>query len=240
MTNKSRRGTSPILRELRSLRVLLAHPEDQDGQELIAQLQRIGCQVKAAWPPTERVPEDTDLVFLAVRPELLSMDLPWLLREDAPPIIAVVNYENPTIIEAVLAINALGVVASPVKSFGLLTSIAVARHLSEVKRDRQRYVARLEQRLASLRKIAKAKAILMNTRAISEEEAYKVIRDQAMSKRITTEEIADALIKANEILGLETRPRATPVAIDSRKVSPDMSPDHPRNAQRGAPVKALR
>ncbi len=217
MTSRSRRGTSPILRELRSLRVLLVHPEDQDGQELIAQLQRIGCQIKAMWPPMERVPEDTDLIFLAVRPELLSVELPWLLREDTPPVIAVVNYENPTIIEAVLAINALGVVASPVKSFGLLTSIVVARHLSEAKRNRERYVARLEQRLASLRKIAKAKAILMNSRGISEEEAYKVIRDQAMSKRVTTEEIADALINANEILGLEPRPRATPVILEGRK-----------------------
>jgi hypothetical protein len=45
MSSKST-GTSRLLRELRSLRVLLFHPEDQDGQELIAQLQRIGCQVK--------------------------------------------------------------------------------------------------------------------------------------------------------------------------------------------------
>ena len=40
-------GTSRLLRELRSLRVVVFHPEDQDGQELIGQLGRIGCQVKA-------------------------------------------------------------------------------------------------------------------------------------------------------------------------------------------------
>ena len=32
--------------------------------------------------------------------------------------------------------------------------------------------------------------------------AYDMIREQAMSKRVTTEEIADAIINANEILSL--------------------------------------
>ncbi len=41
----------------------------------------------------------------------------------------------------------------------------------------------------------------MNTRGLSEDDAYKIIRDQAMSKRVTAEEIADAVINANEILG---------------------------------------
>ncbi len=194
-------GTSRRLRELRSLRVLLIHPDDADGQELNAQLQRIGCQVKAAWPPMDRLAEDADIVFFAMRPEVMLQEPQWVKRDDAPPVIAVVNYENPTIIEAVLRLNAVGVIASPVKSFGLLTSIVLARHVAQAAREREKYVARLEQRLAGLRKIAKAKAILMNTRSMSEEEAYKVIRDQAMSKRVTTEEIADAVINANEILG---------------------------------------
>lgn len=204
-TPPSRRGESGTprrLRELRSLRVLLIHPDDADGQELNAQLQRIGCKVKATWPPPDRLPEEADLIFFAMRPEILSLDVSWLKREDAPPVIAVVNYENPTIIEAVLQLDALGVVASPVKSFGLLTSVVLARHLADVRREQKRYVGRLEQRLNSLRKIAKAKAILMNTRGLSEEDAYKVIRDQAMAKRVTTEEIADAVINANELLGL--------------------------------------
>ena len=40
----------------------------------------------------------------------------------------------------------------------------------------------------------------MRTRNMSDEEVYNLIRDLTMSKRITTDEIADAVIKANEIL----------------------------------------
>lgn len=196
-------GASRLLRDLRSLEVVVFHPDDADGQELIAQLRRIGCQLKAFWPPRDRLPDNTDLVFLAVRPEGGQQEPAWAKRDDPPPVIAVVNYENPTVIERVLRLNAYGVVASPVKSFGLLTAIVVARSQAERERERVRYVAKLEARLAALRKIAKAKSILMQTRQVSEEDAYKLIREQAMTKRVTTEEIADAIIKANEILAFE-------------------------------------
>lgn len=202
---RSTSGTSRLLRELRSLRVLVFHPDDQDGQELIGQLGRIGCQVKAYWPPLDRLPEESDLIFFAMRPEVLSMDLPWLRKEGLPPMIPVVNYENPVILEAVLQLNAYGVIASPVKSSGLLTAIAVAVNQAEKARTREKYLSRLEQRLTAQRKIAKAKAILMLSRNISEEEAYNLIRNRAMTKRMTTEEIADAVIKANEILGLDVK-----------------------------------
>jgi AmiR/NasT family two-component response regulator len=200
---KSPSGTSRLLRDLRSLEVVVFHPDDADGQELIAQLRRIGCQVKAFWPPRDRLPEKPDLVFLAVHPEGGQQEPAWARRDDAPPVIVVVNYENPTVVESVLRLNAYGVVASPVKSFGLLTAMVVARSQAERERERVRYVAKLEARMAGLRKIAKAKTILMQTRQVSEEEAYKLIREQAMTKRVTTEEIADAIIKANEILAFE-------------------------------------
>lgn len=200
---RSTSGTSRLLRELRSLRVVVFHPSDHDGEEIIRQLQRIGCQVKAFWPPLDVVPDEVDLVFLAVRPEVLAHDYSWLKMEPTPPLIAVVNYENPTIVEAVIKVTAHGILASPVKSFGLLTSIVVARQLAAKEREQAKHIDRLEQRLAGIRRLTKAKAILMQTRDISEDQAYEIIREQAMSKRVTTEEIATAIINANEILGFK-------------------------------------
>lgn len=197
------RATPALLRDLRSLQVVVFHPEDADGQELLGQLRRIGCQVKAFWPPQDRLPEETGLVFFAVRPEALAEEPAWLKRESLPPVIAVVNYENPITIEAVLRLNAAGIVASPVKSFGILSATVVALAQAQRARERERYAAKLEQRLSGLRKLAKAKTVLMQTRGIGEEDAYQLIRSQAMAKRVTTEEIADAIIKANEILAFD-------------------------------------
>jgi AmiR/NasT family two-component response regulator len=207
-------GTSRLLRNLRSLRVMVFHPSDQDGEEIIRQLQRIGCQVKAFWPPLDKLSDDVDLVFLAVRPEVIDQDYSWLKSEYTPPLIAVVNYENPTVVEAVIRVNAHGVLASPVKSFGLLTSMVIARQLAAKELEQTKQIERFEQRLNGIRRLAKAKGILMQTRGISEEQAYEVIRDQAMSKRVTTEEIATAIINANEILGFKGKPRAVIREVD--------------------------
>ena len=209
-------GTSKLLRDLRSLRVVVFHPSDQDGEEIIRQLQRIGCQVKAFWPPLERLPDDVDLVFLAVRPAVIGHDFPWLKAPHSPALIAVVNYENPTVLEAVIKVDAHGVLASPVKSFGLLTSLVIARQLAAKEQEQAKQIVRLEQRLGGIRKLTKAKAILMETRSISEDQAYEIIRDQAMSKRVTTEEIATAIINANEILGYKGKSAAVVREVDFR------------------------
>jgi len=60
-----------------------------------------------------------------------------LRRDGSPPVIPVVNYENPVIVEAVLQLNAYGVIASPVKSFGLLTSIVVSVNQAEKARAQE-------------------------------------------------------------------------------------------------------
>ena len=209
--------TPALLRDLRSLHVTVFHPNDEDGIDIIRQLQRIGCQVQAFWPPTERLPDETDLVFLAVRPETLSLSLPWTNGEQKPPIVAVLDYENPTTIEAMLKFSVNGVVASPVKSFGLLSVMVVARQIAAREAEQHKQIQRLDQRLAGIRRLTKAKAILMETRGINEEQAYEIIRDQAMAKRVTTEEIANAIIHANEILGFRAKAEVRDLQLVQRK-----------------------
>jgi AmiR/NasT family two-component response regulator len=192
--------TPAILRELRSLKVVVIHPQDQDGEELLAQLQRIGCDVQVFWPRIEQLPAGTGLVLMAMRPETLSMNFPWLGTHTSPPVIPVVTYENPITIEAVLQLNAFTTIPSPVRPIGLLTSIAVALTQFKASRGRERYIERLEQKQAKLRVIHQAKQIVMEARGVSEEEAYQMLRSQAMLKREQIETIASEIVKAHETL----------------------------------------
>jgi AmiR/NasT family two-component response regulator len=66
------RPTPSPLRDLRSLKVAVFHPDDADGMQLTQQLQRIGCQVQAFWPPMPVLPPGLDVVFLAVRPDSID------------------------------------------------------------------------------------------------------------------------------------------------------------------------
>lgn len=196
------RTTPPLLKDLRTLRVAVFHPDDADGRQLTQQLQRIGCQVQAFWPPLPALPAGIDVIFLAVRPESMDTEFEWLKGEDVPTVIAVVTYENPTIVETVLHIGAQAVLPSPIRSFGLLSALVVARCVHRDMKRQARRLRKLEAKVLGVRQIAEAKSILVRTRQITEDAAYDLIRDQAMSKRVTTEEIAAAIVNANEIMSI--------------------------------------
>lgn len=202
------RTTPELLKDLRTLRVAVFCPRDQNGEELIRQLQRIGCQVQAFWPPPPELPEPFEVVFLAVKPETINLELPWTKGDAGPTLVAVVNYENPTIVDAVLRFGATGVVAEPIRSFGVLSALILARQLTAQLRQQKHRIEKLESKLVSARQISEAKAILMKSKGVSENEAYAIIREQAMTKRVAIEDIATAIINANEILAVVGKPRA--------------------------------
>ncbi|MEA3127221.1 MAG: hypothetical protein QOD67_4240 [Caballeronia sp.] len=189
-----------ILRDLRSLKVVVIHPQDQDGDELLAQLHRIGCTVEVCWPTLDCLPSGTGLVLIAMRPETLSANFPWLGTSMSPPVIPVVTYENPITIEAVLRLNALAMIPSPVRSFGLLTAIAVALTQCQALRMRDRYIERLEKKQAKVRVIQQATQLVMERRGVSEEHAYQLLRSKAMLKREHIEVVAGEIVKAHETL----------------------------------------
>ena len=204
------RTTPPQLKELRALKIAVIHPDDDDGRQLTQQLQRIGCQVRAFWPPVQALPEDIDIAFVAVRPDIINLRFEWTKREDAPTVIAVVTYENPTIVEAVLGLGARAVLPSPVRSFGLLSALVVAREAHKENLSLYRRLRKVESKLLGVRNIEDAKSILMEAHSISASEAYDLIRNQAMSKRTTTEEVAAAIVHASEVLSLGKRKIHTP------------------------------
>lgn len=193
-------SASEVLRDIRSLNVILLHPKDQDGDELAAQLQRIGCQFQMFWPELEALPAGTDLVLLAVRPETLSLTYPWMERASAPPVIPVVNFENPITLAAVLQLDAFTTIASPVRSAGLLTAMAVTMRQSNARRAREHYIDRLEKKHANHRLIQQATQIVMDSRRLGEADAYQLLRSQAMTRRESIESVASDIVKASATL----------------------------------------
>lgn len=197
---RATRLTPGFLQQLRTRRVMVVHPNDADGTVLLLQLQRIGCQVQAAWPAPAEPPPDVDLLFCAVQPGAGGADAEWVARCRAGAVIAVIGYENPTVFDEMLRIGATGVLTTPLRPAGVLAVLVMTLGVGEELRSLRKRVARLEQKLASVNQIAEAKAILARTRGVDDDEAYRIIREQAMARRVPTEEIARAIIHANAIL----------------------------------------
>lgn len=202
------RVTPTQVKELRALKLALIHPDDSDRLQLMQQILRIGCQVQPIWPPVPVLPEGIDIALVAVRPDSLKFSFEWAQGEDSPAVIAVVTYENPTILEAVLKLGAKAVLPSPVRSFGLMSALVVAREAHKEYCVLARRLRKVEAKLLGARRIADAKNILIKTHNVTETQAYDLIREQAMKKRTTTEEIALAIIIASETLSIDFKPHA--------------------------------
>lgn len=196
-----------ILRDLRDLRVHVIHQPDGDGVALVEHLRRIGCAVEAHWPVPDSFPEAADVVILSIDPEARN-ELKKLGRksdDNTPTVIAVVSYEDPSTLELVIHVGAMAVIERPVRPFGLLTQLMLARSLWLDRREALRRVRKLERRLTGIGKIQRAKTILMESHGMEEEEAYATIRKQAMAKRIAMDEMASAIINANDVLNFRKK-----------------------------------
>jgi AmiR/NasT family two-component response regulator len=193
-------GIRRLIDDLRGARVLVVHPRDAQGDALIDQLKRIGCNVRGMWPPPSEMPRDVDTVFHVVE----AAETPALTAsatDDGPTIVAIIDYENPTVLKRLLDSNAHGVVNKPIRPYGILSSLVLARSVHGYTRRLEGKVQKLEETLKARRDVDKAVKILVALKQIGETEAYELIRQQATQKRLSMAEIAATIVGAQEVFG---------------------------------------
>ena len=71
-------------------------------------------------------------------------------------------------VDAALRMGALAVLVIPVRSAGILSTLAMAKHAHAEWREWRKRAARLAQKRVSANPISKAKAILVRTRSVSD------------------------------------------------------------------------
>lgn len=186
----------PLLNELNGLRVAVLHPLDAEGRVLISHLQRIGSIVTQLWPVPPRLDAEFDVVMLAI--ELDQREATTQLvasRSDlSPPLIGIVGYENPSMLQLVLESGAVSVIERPLKPFGLLTQLLMARTLWRQRAAAMAHIRKLEGRFATVSKVTMAKTLMIARESLTEQEAHRKIQRLAMAGRTTVEDIAETVI----------------------------------------------
>src|SRR5258707_3024397 len=144
----------PVIRrvseDLRGARVLVVHPSNVEGDALIDQLKRIGCNVRAMWPPPAELPNDVDTVFHLVE----TAETPAFVAsasEDGPTFVAIVDYENPTVLRRLLDSKSHGVVNKPTPPPGVLSTMGLPRPMPGYTRRLGGKVAKLDTTLKARR-----------------------------------------------------------------------------------------
>ena len=100
----------------------------------------------------------------------------------------------------VLESGTLSVVERPIRPFGLLTNLAIARSLWLQQQKLLKEARKYKRKVVGDQKIARAKAILMAVHDLSESDAYAEMRRQAMARRLPIDEIANAIINSESLL----------------------------------------
>jgi AmiR/NasT family two-component response regulator len=152
------------------------------------------CQTRSTSP--------VDLVFVEIK-EAISPSLPRLFAlkpEQRPALIGIIAYENPSVLSGILDMDVHAVISKPLRVFGVMSSMLMARRVREQQLNALKSEEKLKQKLEQTQKITEAKFILMRHHDIGEDEAYKIIRSQAMARRCSTGEIAAAIINADGLL----------------------------------------
>jgi AmiR/NasT family two-component response regulator len=190
-------GIKKLFEELRGIEVAVIHPAGSDCNVLVDQLKRIGCRVKALWPCPAALPPDTAVVFLYIPGDASA---PWSATDCGAALIALVDYENPTVLKGLLEANAHAVISKPFRPTGVLSTMVLARSVHGYEKRLLSKVHKLEETLRSRRVIERAVKLLAERRSLSDVEAYDHIRRQATTKRISIVEVASMIVNASEVL----------------------------------------
>ena len=188
-----------ILDDLRRARVLVIHPKDEDGAALIDHLRRLGSDVNLVWPPPRELPPEIDTIFLQLDDAAVGHMLP-MIEEAAPALIAIITYESPTSLKAIVDFNAHGVISKPLRPLGILTQFALARYRHGYEGRLAAKIRKLEDTMKGRRVVEKATRLLAGLNRIDDEAAYKLLRDRATAKRLTLASVAESIIAAHDAM----------------------------------------
>lgn len=189
-----------FLKELRNLSVVVLHPMDEEGIALTDHLRRIGCSPQLIWPVPERLPARTDILILAIE-DREREELRRFLRSiptPGPTLLAIVSYENPATLQIVLESGAMAVLGRPIKPFGLLANLAIARNIWKQNQDLARDARRFKRKVKGDQVVLQAKTILMSHERLSEDGAHRELRARAMQRRIAIEVMAREIVDLHD------------------------------------------
>lgn len=193
-------GAQRILADLRKARALVVHTPDEDRTHLVEHLRRLGCTVGVAWPLPPRLPPDVDTLLIQVE-DIPYDEISAMLEGRNPALIAIVTYESPTSLKAIVDLNAHAVISKPLRLSGILNQFALARYRCGFEARLAAKVRKLEDTLKSRRLVDKAVKLLMQMNDVDEDTAYQRLRKQATTRRMPMTQIAQTIVSAHEMMG---------------------------------------
>ena len=191
--------TRGLPREILNLDVAVVTTNHETSELLNLELQRVHARVKHVWPIPDLLPENVDVIYCDLVPDL-SQRIPWVPGNPKSALILLVQ-PGPANLDLVRNLAPDAILHTPFVSSEVFTSVLLAQtHFKYAQRLSSR-VEKLDETLRSVRAVERAKLILMTKRKMDEEGAYRHLRQEAMSRRSTISAVAAAIIDSYELIG---------------------------------------
>lgn len=193
-----------------SLRVLIADDEALHNLALSSQLETLGHQVVATATNGREAVElarecNPDIAFLDIRmPTMTGPEAALEIARDKPiPMIILSAYSDARTVEQAIKAPIFHYLVKPVDPDDLAPAIAVARARFEEWLDARRERDRLELRLEERKIVERAKGLLMETRGLTEREAYRFLQKTSQDKNTPMVDLARKILLAAPLLTKE-------------------------------------
>lgn len=190
-----------------SLRVLIADDEALHNLALSSQLDTLGHQVVATASNGKEAVElarefKPDIAFLDIRmPQMTGPEAANLIAADRPiPIVILSAYSDARTVDEATRSPIFHYLVKPVDPDDIAPAIAVARARFNDWVDARNQRDHLEAKLEERKLIERAKGLLMDTRNLSEREAYRFLQKTSQDKNTPMVELARKILLAAPLL----------------------------------------
>lgn len=181
------------------LKMLVVSEPDGEGQTLLRHLQRLRAMVRQQWPAPDRIGENTDVLLCEYGPSL-GKRLAWMPGEAEAALIVLLPQHGRFDVRELQAACPNAVLHRPYLPQAIDAALMIAvDHFNFARRLKLR-MARMEENVRAMRDIEKAKQAIMLRDSVGEAEAFRILREAAMRKRVTVASIASKFVDSSDNL----------------------------------------
>jgi len=169
------------------------------------QLNRLGMTISEHDPNEESLPVEAVDVIVLDADSIPIKSEPATAWKSLAPIIALIGTETPSRLKWLLDLRPASFLVKPLRSAGLYTALVVAFDSAQRKMDEAAHLERLEDRIRSRRVVFAAVLQIMRVHALSETDAFALIRQTAMRHRTTVEQLSAEIVALGGMPNRNTR-----------------------------------
>ena len=195
--------TRPSPFSVRGRQALLIIKDERDIAIVRRQFGRLGMLVSEADPERLTAPETPVDVIVLDADSIPIKSVPALTTDI--PVVALIGTETPSRLKWLLDLRPASFLIKPLRSAGLYTALVVAFDCAQRRSEEAAHIERLETRNRARRVVVAAVLQLMRSHALSEEDAFALLRQTAMRHRTTIEQLSADMITLGGIPNRSSR-----------------------------------